>query len=573
LAFSARCGRLAAARPDYGLFSDTTKSRQQWRLFLLSNHKYLIDISTRPIKNQETLSDMSQPQSNRPNKEIQRLCREAEELWNRQDFENSINKLEQATRMEPSNPSLHLNLARAHGLRYDFSAVKRCIEKALQASQGRVQMLEEAGRICSTFKDLDLMLCYLERASQKKGVSIGALTSLADIYLLDDRIAEAAEIVERAGRIDRKDPRVLLREAVLRQQRGEITQAESQFRDLLTNSAAEALVRIRASYALAGILDGAGRYDEAMTALLEGKAIQRPQAVPLAVPLQRMQNLEKELARTVTATVVDRWRADAAKLPPPRRFALLSGHPRSGTTLLEQLLDAHSGVVSLEETDLIHDEIYRPLARDYPQGTGLFPMLDSAPPSVLGHLRENYFHCAEMFLGNAIGERLLVDKNPGLNVMVPVLLRVFPETKFLVALRDPRDVVLSCFMQPLTLTPASSAYLSLEGTVNQYASVMGFWLEMLPRIGTQSMQVRYEEMIDDLPAVARSVLDYLGIGFEENVLKFFEHARTKRVNSPSRSEVRKPVYRTAVGRWKNYEKYLEPYMAGLERFLKEFNYV
>ncbi|MDB6022431.1 MAG: Sulfotransferase [Pedosphaera sp.] len=515
---------------------------------------------------------MSQPHPNRPNKEIERLCREAEEAWQRQDYQNSINRLEQATRIEPSNPSLHFNLAQAHALRYEFSAVERCIERALQVSQGRVEMLEEAGRICSTFKNLDPMLGYLERASQKKGVSIGALTSLADIYILDDRIEAAAEMVERAARNDRKDPRVLLREAVLKRQRGQIKDAESQFRDLMTNSAADTLVRIRAAYALAGILDGAGQYDEAMTALLEAKAIQRAQATPLAVPLQRMQSLEKELARTITTTVLDRWRADAAKLQPPRRLALLSGHPRSGTTLLEQVLDAHSGIVSLEETSLIHDEIYRPMARDYPAGTGIFQMLDSAPPSVLCHLRENYFRCAEMFLGKAIGSRLLVDKNPGLNVMVPVLLRVFPETKFLVALRDPRDVVMSCFMQPLTLTPASSAYLSLEGTVNQYASVMGFWLEMLPRMGNQLMQVRYEEMIDDLPTVARSVLEFLGVGFEDNVIKFFEHARTKRVNSPSGADVRKPLYRTSVGRWKNYEKYLEPYMPGLERFLKEFNY-
>ena len=199
-------------------------------------------------------------------------------------------------------------------------------------------------------------------------------------------------------------------------------------------------------------------------------------------------------------------------------------------------------------------------------------MLDSTPPSVLCHLREGYFRCAEMLLGKAIGNRLLLDKNPGVNIMVPVLLRTFPETKFLVALRDPRDVVISCFMQALRLTPASSAYLTLDGIANQYASVMGFWLEMLPRMGKQWIYVRYEEMVDDLPAVARSVLEFLGLIFEENVLKFFEHARTKRVNSPSSAEVRKPLYRTAVGRWKNYEKYLEPYMPALERFLKEFNY-
>ena len=66
--------------------------------------------------------------------------------------------------------------------------------------------------------------------------------------------------------------------------------------------------------------------------------------------------------------------------------------------------------------------------------------------------------------------------------------------------------------------------------------------------------------------------DFLALGLKIKVLKFYEHARTKRVNSPSQAEVKKPLYRTAVGRWRNYEKYLEPYMSGLEPFLKELNY-
>lgn len=514
---------------------------------------------------------MSQP-TPKPNKEIERLCREAELAWKRLDYQHSINLLEQAVRIEPSNPSLQFNLARAHGQRYEFSAAERCIEKALQVSQGRVQMIEEAARICSILKNDDMVLRYLERANKKDGISLGALTSLADIYILDDRVDEAAEVVERAARMDRKDPRVLLRGAVLKRKRGELKEAESQFRDLMMNSAADNLVRVRATYDLAAVLDTAGQYDDAMTALLEGKAIQRPQAVPLADALQRMQNMHKEIPRSITATVLGRWRADASKLQPPRRLALLAGHPRSGTTVLEQVLDSHSDVISLEETPLIHDEIYRPMSRDFAQGTGLFQMLDSVPPSVLCRLRENYFNCAQLFLGKPIGSRVLLDKNPGVNVMVPVLLRVFPETKFLIALRDPRDVVMSCFMQSLTLTPTSSAYLTLEATVQQYANVMDFWLEMVPRLGSQSMYVRYEEMIDDLQTVARSTLEFLGLEFEENVLRFFEHARTKRVSSPSSAEVRKPLYRTAVGRWKNYEKYLEPYMPALDRFLKEFNY-
>jgi hypothetical protein len=309
-----------------------------------------------------------------------------------------------------------------------------------------------------------------------------------------------------------------------------------------------------------------------MSVLLEVKAIQRSQAAPYAATLRLMQERGTEMERTITADVLARWRADAAKLHPPRRIALLCGHPRAGTTLLEQVLDAHDDITTAEETKIMHDEAYLPLIRDFPEGTGILETLDAAPPSLLCHARENYFRCTELFIQKPIGGRLLVDKNPALNLLIPMVVRVFPEAKFLVAVRDPRDVVMSCFLQGLPLTPISSAYLSLEGTVRQYASAMGFWLDMLPRMEDQWIHVRYEELIDDLPRVARSALSFLGVEFDERVLRFHEHARTKRVKSPSHAEVIQPLYRRAVGRWRNYERYLEPYLAGVERFLKAFNY-
>ncbi|HUA68822.1 MAG TPA: sulfotransferase [Candidatus Saccharimonadales bacterium] len=515
---------------------------------------------------------MNRSQPNKLNPAVQRLYQEAEEAWERQDYQKSISLFEQATRKEPYNPALLLNLARAYGKRYDFPAAERCIEKAVQISKDRAQTLGEAGQVCLEFDNADMAINCLQRACQKKGVSIGALMNLADIYIRDRRLDEAAELIARAGHMDRKDPRVLLEEGMLRRLRDNVSDAESLLRELLATSRAGASVRIRALYGLAGILDGDGKYDEAMTALLEAKALLRPHAGPHAAILQHMQSRAKEMEQSITVAVMDRWRADAVKLQPLRRIALLCGHPRSGTTLLEQVLDAHSDITSAEETKMMHDDAYLPLIRDFPEGTSVLQALDSVPPSLISHARENYFRCIEMFLRRGIGSRLLVDKNPSLNLMIPMVVRVFPETKFLIALRDPRDVIVSCFMQALPPTPISSAYVSLEGTVNQYANVMGFWLEMAPRMGGQWMYVRYEEMVEDLPSVARSVLEFLGVGFEDNVLKFHEHARAKRVNSPSHAEVRMPLYRTAVGRWQNYQKYLEPYLPELERFLRAFNY-
>jgi tetratricopeptide (TPR) repeat protein len=515
---------------------------------------------------------MSRTPQTKSQQAVDRLLHEAEEAWGQQDYQQSIRLIEQATRQEPFNPALLLNLARAHGLRYDFSAAERCLEKAVQVSPGRAQTLEEAGRICLEFEHLDMAIRYLERASGKKGVTIGALITLADIYIRDARVDAAADLIASAAQIDRSDPRVLLEQAALRRLEGESDEAGALLRSLLSKSITGVPVRIRALYELAGILDRGGHYDEAMSALLEAKAIQRAHAAPHTATLQHMQNRGREMEQTLTTTVLARWRADADKLHPPRRIALLCGHPRAGTTLLEQVLDAHRDITTAEETKIMHDEAYLPLIRDFPEGTGILEALDAAPPSLLCHARENYFRCTEKFLQKPIGGRLLVDKNPALNLLIPMVVRVFPEAKFLIALRDPRDIVLSCFMQALPLTPISSSYLSLEGAVRQYASAMGFWLEMRPRMGDKWKHVRYEDLIDDLPGMARSTLSFLGVEFDENVLKFYEHARTKRVKSPSHAEVLKPVYRTAVGRWRNYQKYIEPYLPGLERFLAAFNY-
>ena len=127
-------------------------------------------------------------------------------------------------------------------------------------------------------------------------------------------------------------------------------------------------------------------------------------------------------------------------------------------------------------------------------------------------------------------------------------------------------------MQPLPLAPVSSFYLTLEGTVTEYAALMGFWLSIKPKMPGPWLEVRYEDLVDDLESVARRTLEFLGMPWDARVLGFDKHAQTKIVRSPTYAEVRKPVFKTAVGRWRNYQKYLGPYLEKLEPFAKAFGY-
>jgi Tfp pilus assembly protein PilF len=503
---------------------------------------------------------------------LSRLFQDAVEAWRRQDYQQTIALLERASRLDPANTNVLLDLGRAYGLRYEFESAERCFEKAIKIAQRKTDTLVEAGLRSQGFGNYDMAAGYFERATHEKGATADVFVTLAELYERGPRANEATALVERALALQPDHPPSLLARARLKRLAGSLEEAEKSTRELLQKSSCDPQTRMPAWYELGANLDRQGRFDEAMNAFLEAKALQRPAATQPAAILRGIQERVREQEQTITAGVLQRWGELNPEVTPARRLALLCGHPRSGTTLLEQVLDAHPQIVSAEETHILHDEAYLPLSRGFSETTSVLQVLEAAAPSQLRQSRDDYFRFTELFIGKPLGEKLLIDKNPALNVLIPAVVRIFPEAKFLVALRDPRDVCLSCFMQHLPLNPVSSAYLTLEGTVTQYASVMGFWQAMLPRMRNPSIEVRYEELVSDLPATARRVLDFFGVNWDPAVLQYHEHARTKPVRSPSYAEVAKPLFKSAIGRWRNYQKFLEPFQERLAPFIKAYGY-
>jgi tetratricopeptide (TPR) repeat protein len=499
------------------------------------------------------------------------MFQEAAEAWKRQEYQQSIDILERAAKMDPANARILLDLGRAYGMRYDYAAAERCLEKGVRVAAQKAEALTEAGKRCQQFGRPEMAKCYFERAVQEKGATAEVFVKLAEINERKAKLEEASQLAERALKAEESYPPARLMLARLDRFSGRLVEAESRARALV-NSATSDPWWAECWYELGEILDRLARYDEAMEAFLEAKALVRPAVVHHTATLQRVQARLRALESTITTSVLERWAAAAESLQPLQRFAILCGHPRSGTTLLEQVLDSHPDVLTAEETQLLHDEAYLPLCRGFPAEASVLEVLESAPVSRLRQSREDYFRFAELFLGGTRGDKMLVDKNPALSSLIPAAARIFPEVKFLVALRDPRDVCLSCFMQSLSPNPISSSYLSLEGTVTQYLSVMGFWRTLLPRLRNPFLEVRYEELVDDLEGTSRKVLGFLGVPWDERVLRFDEHARSKSVSSPSYAEVTKPVSKRAIGRWQNYRHHLEPYLERLEPILKTLGY-
>jgi tetratricopeptide (TPR) repeat protein len=517
---------------------------------------------------------MKRPQLVSPGS-LDRMMKAAGEAWNRKDFEKAIETLERASRQNPANSTILLELGRYYGLRYDYTGAERCFEKAIRLDPAKHKAFTLAGKQSFDFARQELAERYFRKALEQPDTSPEAIAGLVEICERSRRLDDANSVIDRALQMNPACDAALLARARLDRQAGRLEQAEKAVRLLLSlpdpgaQQSFKRDNRIRGWYELGTILDGQKRFDEAMAAFTQAKSMMRLHAGQKAAELKAVRAQLSHLRANLSADRLQRWFDFGAQLQPARRLALLGGHPRSGTTLLEQVLDGHPDIVSAEETEIFHDDAYVPLARN------LAAIQEPSPEVLAGMLqqsRTNYFRSIESFLGKPVAGRLLIDKNPSFTLLIPYLIRIFPEMKFLIALRDPRDVCLSVFMQPFPLRQTNVAYLSLESTVEEYAALMGMWTTVAPLMKNPFLEVRYEDMVEDLESVARRVLDFLGVPWDPRVLAFDAHARQKAVRSPTFAEVTKPIFKTAVGRWRNYQKYLEPHLEKLAPFAKRFGY-
>jgi tetratricopeptide (TPR) repeat protein len=502
---------------------------------------------------------------------LNRMLQAANEAWERRDFQQSFELLERASRFDPANPRILLKLGQSYGLRYDYVAAERCFEKAVRVSPRKTEIMVIAGSLSVDFANHRLAEGYFQRALKQKDVMPETFARLAGFYERLHRTEDASKLVDHALQLNANCALAQLTRARLNRQAGLMIEAEQVLRPILATAGRE--LRIRGYYELGAILDRQGRYDEAMAAFIEAKRLLAPDAPPLRAQWQVVRTYWKELQFNISAETLKRWFDLGTAFQPARRLTFLGGYPRSGTTLLEQILDSHPDIISAEETTIFHDDAYVPLTRNLPQRTSMLSVLESAQSNLIQQSRENYFRTMELHLGNSIRNHLLIDKNPSINFLIPAFVRVFPEIKLLIALRDPRDVCLSCFMQAhLPLSRGSVLYLSLENTIEAYTGVMELWRTLAPLIRNPFIEVRYEDVVEDLESVARRTLNFLGIPWDARVLGFDKYARQKMVRSPTYADVAKPVFKTALGRWRNYQKYLEPYLERLAPFLKAFGY-
>jgi Sulfotransferase family len=323
-----------------------------------------------------------------------------------------------------------------------------------------------------------------------------------------------------------------------------------------------------AALLLGEALDGLGRHAEAFAAFTRGKARLRDFYAERAAGRESEAEKLKRLAAWFDAADPAPWR-DAPPLgadPAVRGHAFLLGFPRSGTTLLEQALAGHRHLVALEEAPTLA-EAYDAFLAD---AAGLV-RLARLSPGEADHWRAVYWREVTAHGVDPRG-RVFLDKAPAGTLYLPLIARLFPDAKLLFAIRDPRDVVLSCLRSSFQMNALTYAFTDLTEAARCYAACMDL-AEVYRRVLPISLiEIRYERLVDDFESELARIAAQLGLDGSSAMADVAATASRRIVRTPSAPQVRAGLNRQGLGRWRAYADELAPALPILQPWIDRFGY-
>lgn len=497
--------------------------------------------------------------------DFQRRLNEARQLLLAQQFAQALSRYEKLVRVFPSQAVIWFEYGNAASRLGQLETARQAWDKAMALEPRNAELILQIGHQYQSLRKPERARACFAQAGAADSRAINPRISLAVLLEQQHRLQEARAAVEECLAIDPRDEQAHYLSAVLDRRENRLEEAERRLRELIQSGPKHPYVRYACRYELAQILDRTGRFDEAMRLLAEAKQLVRTLADTEALLKGYDQAAEaaRRLALGQPKEILQAW---AKSFPSEKReviprLAFLGGHPRSGTTLLEQILDAHPGVAALDEPPAFA-QVIEPALRAFP----------ALPPARLNVLRRHYTRALLEETGTAGNGKLLLDKNPSLTAQLPVWLRVFPEVLVVIALRDPRDVVLSCYFQNILLNATNVTFLSLERLAKHYADLMDVWLAVREWEGSAWLETRYEDIVADVEKEGQRVTRFLGLDWHEEQSRFYEKSRQKQLYSPTYQDVTRPVYASSVGRWRAYERHLVPILSALEPYCRRLGY-
>ncbi len=254
------------------------------------------------------------------------------------------------------------------------------------------------------------------------------------------------------------------------------------------------------------------------------------------------------------------------KMDAPSSHVFVLGFARSGTTLLETVLASNPQVVAFYEKDCFTEEAKALLKTE--EGLESLAALDE---SGIDRLRNGYWEKVSEY-GRPIAEKVFVDKWPFNSRRLPLIARLFPEARILFTLRDPRDVVLSCFRRSFIMNSDTFEFLELGDCARLYTAIMNLVASARNKLPLHMHDVRYETLVSDFDATVSGICDFIGLRWDE-AMRDFSNAADGTVDfyAQSGQQVRKGLY-SGAGQWLHFGEQLAPALPILAPWIERLGY-
>ncbi|MBN1911399.1 MAG: tetratricopeptide repeat protein [Pirellulales bacterium] len=490
-------------------------------------------------------------------------CNLATILHQQGELDRAVECCHQALALCPESVETLNNLGNLHQARIEYEQAIECYRAALAKKPHSAEIHNSLATVLKTIGRYEPALQSAREAIRISPNLAEAWGTMASVCDQMNRVEEAREAAQTAVNLN---PANAL---------GQLMLARCDARDKRHQEALDRLLSIppqpsaAIQYEIATQYDRLGQTDEAFAHFVEANRIWEEKASTVLKSSFFYDHLDR-CVDAFSAECVRAW-TPTPPLAEGHTPVFLIGFARSGTTLLEQILSAHPRIETLSEQPAVATVRYT--VNHMPGKLG--SVLASLSADQIRQLRNLYFDTAGLYLNvdPRQSDKILVDKFPLNTGDMGLIVRLFPDARFIMTIRHPYDVCLSCFMQNFGFNDGMKNFTSLERTVDLYVKIMDLRRQYTEVLHPRQHIIRYEDLLEDFDGEIGRLLQFVGVPWDEAVRGYADHARAcATINTPSYNQVVRPLHKEARYRWRRYVAHLAPVLDRLVPYADEFGY-
>jgi len=479
--------------------------------------------------------------------------------------------LNRALALAPNDPLTITDIGRVLVAENRLEEAIRAFEAAVTVHPGLAAAWLELGSVRDIVGDDAGARAAYEQVRSLVPGNAEAWAALATIALRHGDVAQARQLAEEAIRRQPDHPGAGLVLASAEVERGNTAEALARLEGLLARNALDERQLPVALGRLGDALDRLGRTQEAFDAYtrMNDETVRANDArFGDGGRIESHLKLVLRLTRWFERQDPADWRegtAPCGAASPVRRHVFLLGYPRSGNTLLENILASLPDVRALEERPTLADSDLAFLRDD-----STLDQLTHLDPALAERQREAYWRRVRAEVQDVDG-KVFVDMAPLNGIKLPMIARLFPDAVVVLCRRDPRDVVLSCFRRHFRVNASTYQMTGLERAARHYDAVMRLVELHLAVLPLPVHVVHYAALVADFDASTRALAEFVDVPWTEAVREFSRTAAAREVRTVSATQVRRGLF-DGTRQWERYREQMAPVLPVLDPWVKKFGY-